>query len=57
MRPEMDTMDAGKLKWQTQLERFTPNIVQVIKSRRIGWAGHVASTGERCVQGFSGEMR
>jgi len=24
----------------------SPNIVQVIKSRRMGWAGHVARTGE-----------
>jgi len=24
-----------------------PNIIRVIKSRRIGWAGHVASMGER----------
>jgi hypothetical protein len=25
---------------------FLPNIVRVIKSRRLGWAGHVARTGE-----------
>ena len=25
----------------------SPNIVQVIKSRRMGWAGHVACMGER----------
>jgi hypothetical protein len=25
----------------------SPNIVRVIKSRRIGWAGHVARMGER----------
>jgi hypothetical protein len=24
---------------------FSPNIVQVIKSRRMGWEGHVARTG------------
>jgi hypothetical protein len=24
----------------------SPNIIRVIKSRRIGWAGHVARTGE-----------
>jgi hypothetical protein len=24
----------------------TPNIVMVIKSRRMGWAGHVARTGK-----------
>jgi hypothetical protein len=33
------------------------NIVQVIKSRRISWAGHVACMGgeEKCIQGFGGE--
>jgi hypothetical protein len=30
-----------------------PNIVRVIKSRRMRLAGHV---GERCIQGFGGEM-
>jgi len=25
----------------------SPNIVRVIKSRRMGWAGHVARKGER----------
>ena len=25
----------------------TPNIIRLIKSRRAGWAGHVASKGER----------
>jgi hypothetical protein len=34
-----------------------PNIVRVIKSRRLRWTGHVARTGgrERCVQGSGGE--
>ena len=27
----------------------SPNIVRVIKSRRMGWAGHVARMGERQV--------
>jgi hypothetical protein len=26
-----------------------PNIVRVVKSRRMRWAGHVARIGERCV--------
>jgi hypothetical protein len=32
----------------------SPNIVRVIKSRRMRWAGHVTRTGggERCLQGF-----
>jgi hypothetical protein len=34
-----------------------PNIIRVIKSRRMRWAGHVACMGgeERCIQGFDGE--
>ena len=31
----------------------SPNIVQVIKSRRMRWAGHVARIGR--MQGFDGE--
>jgi hypothetical protein len=39
-----------------------PNIVKVIKSRRMRWAGHVAHIeegrgGERCLQGFGWEVR
>jgi hypothetical protein len=34
----------------------SPNIVQVIKPRKIGWAGHSTYEGdERCIQGFGGE--
>ena len=34
----------------------TPNIGRVIKSRRIGWAGHVARTGRgKASQIFVGE--
>ena len=33
-----------------------PNIVRVVKSRRMRWAGHVARMGEgRGAQGFGGE--
>jgi hypothetical protein len=33
----------------------SPNIIRVIKSRRMRWAGHVARMGEgRCVQGLVG---
>jgi len=37
----------------------SPNIIQVIKSRKTRWAGHVArmEKGERCIQGFGGETR
>jgi hypothetical protein len=37
---------------------FSPNIIRVIKSRRLRWAGHVARMGESrgaYIQGFSGE--
>ena len=35
---------------------FLPNIVGVIKSRRMRWAGHVASmVEEKCLQGFGGK--
>jgi hypothetical protein len=30
----------------------SPNIVRVIKSRRMRWAGHVARMGERRIQVF-----
>jgi len=35
----------------------SPNIVRVIKSRRMRWAGRVARMGgeQRCIQGFGGE--
>jgi hypothetical protein len=32
------------------------NIIRVIKSRRMGWAGHATRMGEeRCIQDFDGE--
>jgi hypothetical protein len=34
----------------------SPNIIRVIKSRRMRWAGNVALWGkERCIQNFCGE--
>jgi len=34
----------------------SPNIIWVIKSRRMRWEGHVARMREeRCILGFSGE--
>jgi hypothetical protein len=34
-----------------------PNVIRLIKSRRMRWTGRVAYTGEEetCIQGFSGE--
>ena len=31
------------------------NVIQMIETRKLRWAGHVARMGEMCVQGFSGE--
>ena len=38
---------------------FSPNIVRVIKSRRMGWAGHVARMGEErgCIGSWWGNRR
>jgi hypothetical protein len=35
----------------------SPNIIRMMKSRRMRWAGHVAHMGreERCIQSFGGE--
>ena len=37
----------------------SPNIVRVIKSRRMGWAGHVARMGRReaCTEFWWGNLR
>jgi hypothetical protein len=37
---------------------YSANIIRVIESRRMGWAGHVACMGEeeKCIQGFGGEI-
>jgi hypothetical protein len=40
---------------QLHSEYSPPNIIRVIKSRRVGWAGHVECTEERCIQDFGGE--
>jgi uncharacterized membrane protein YgaE (UPF0421/DUF939 family) len=36
---------------------YSPNILQVIKSRRMRWAGACSTCGrqKRCIQGFGGE--
>ena len=34
-----------------------PNIVRLIKSRRLEWAGHVAHMGQRCLQNFMGNSK
>ena len=46
-----------KLHNEDLRDLYSPNIVRVVKSRRMRWAGHVARMGggERCAQGSSGE--
>jgi hypothetical protein len=34
-----------------------PDIIRQVKSRRMRWAGHVARTGDKSVQGFGGKAR
>jgi len=34
---------------------WSPNIVRMIKSRRMRWVGHVEGMGKRCIQSFGGE--
>ena len=46
-----------KLHKEELTDLYSPNIVRVIKSRRMRWAGHVARMGEeeRYIQRFGGE--
>jgi hypothetical protein len=52
------TREWGKLHDEDLHDLYSsPNIVRVIKSRRMGWAGHVARMGRgEGVQGFGGEI-
>jgi len=43
----MVTGERRKLHNEELSDLYSPNTVQVIKSRRMRWAGHVASMGER----------
>ena len=56
MRDEV-TGDWRKLRNGELNDLYSPNIIRVIKSRRMRWAGHLARMGgeERCNQGFGGE--
>jgi hypothetical protein len=51
------TVERRKLQNEELSDLYSlPNIVRVIKSRRMRWAGHVARMGEeRHTQGFDGE--
>jgi hypothetical protein len=58
--PERDEVTG---EWRRLLKKelyalySSPDIIRMIKSRRLRWAGHVARMGgeERCIQGFSGQ--
>ena len=59
-RPKIDdvTGEQRKLHYEELKDLyFSPDIIRVISSRRMGWAGHVACMGgeERCIQGLGGE--
>jgi hypothetical protein len=52
------TGEWGKLTNEELNDLYSsPNIIRVIKSRRMRWAGHVArlGKGEKCIQDFGGE--
>jgi hypothetical protein len=54
-------MDEVTGEWRRlhNMELYTlnsPNIIRVIKSRRMRWEGHIARMGEKkCIEGFSKE--
>jgi hypothetical protein len=54
--PKRDEVIGEKRRLHNNLY-CSSNIVQVIKSRRVRWEGHVARMGrkEMCIQGFGGE--
>jgi hypothetical protein len=53
--PKWDEVSGENYIMRSFMVSTQTNIVRVIKSRRIGWAEHVARMGERCIQGFGGE--
>ena len=50
------TRECRKLHNQELNDMYSSqNIIRVIKSRRMRWAGHVVQGKDRCIQGFGGE--
>jgi hypothetical protein len=50
------TGEWGKLCNEELNELYSsPNIIWVIKLRRMRWAGHIACGGGWCIQAFGGE--
>ena len=54
-RRDKVTGEWRKLHNEELNDLYSPNIVRVIKSRRMRWTGHVARMRERRIQGFGGE--
>ena len=52
-----ETREWRKLHNEELIDPYpSPNIIRVIKSKRMRWAEHVTRMGEkRCMQGFCGE--
>jgi len=46
MTPPVEKQKTGRTEIMTVIMYSLPNIVRVIKSRRVRWAGHVARMGE-----------
>ena len=48
-RPESDevTGEWRRLQNEERNDLYSPNIIRVVKSRRMRWAGHVGRIGER----------
>jgi hypothetical protein len=55
--PKRDEVTGNGENYVMRSFMICTNIVQVIKSRRMGWAGHAARRGEeeRRIKGFAGE--
>jgi hypothetical protein len=58
--PKRDEVE-GEWEWEILRKEelyvmyFSPNIIRVIKSRRLRWAGNVARMGKSCIQGVGGK--
>jgi len=57
-KAEEATEDGRKLHCEELSDLcLSPNIIRVIKSRRMRWAGHTACLEEKCIQNFGVQTR